>query len=202
MKKNLLFLFIALSQFTVTFGQGNEIPKDFTIVQVNKKVKDFPDEFDNRSPLSARITVSYIWINGTVNKYRDLRPERRRFFDPAADTPNEQVGEKSKSKNLNSTIIEIIMYHDSISGIITQYGDSAFSVEYFEKTNSKWWYLGGDPYNSFSECRKQFFKYANSFLSELRRSEITATVPKDTVQFLPVTESKILKFNDFKNSLT
>jgi hypothetical protein len=197
MKKNLLILSIVLGQFTAIFGQENEIPKDFTIVPVNKKVKEFPDEFDNSSPLSSRITVSYIWINGTVNKYRDLRPERSRFFDPSADTPNEQVSEKRKSKNLNSTILEVIMYHDSISGIITQYSDSAFSIEYFEKTNNKWWYLGGDPYNSFSDCRKQFLKYAGSFLSELHRAEITAIVPKDTVQFIDYLKNKAYNPKEF-----
>ena len=197
MKKNLLFLLIALAQFAVTLGQENEIPKDFTIFLVNKKVKDFPDVFDNTSALSTRITVSYIWINGTANKYREIRPERKRLYDPSADSPNEEVSEKYKNINLNSTILEVIMYHDSIAGIITQYSDSSFSIEYFEKTNNRWWYLGGDPYNSLSDCRKQFFKYASSFLSELHRAAITAKIPKDTVQFIDFLKNRAYNPNEF-----
>lgn len=168
---------------TFIFGQVEKIPNDIQITEVNKKVKEFPDIFDNSSPLMARVTVSYIWINGTNGKYHDIKPERVKLFNPA-NAPNEVVSAKWKDRFLNSTILEILIYKDSIAGVITQTGDSSFTIEQFEKTDNKWWYLGGDPYNSKFNCREQFFNYSNINLLNLRRAIQIAKVPADTLAFV------------------
>lgn len=194
-------IFIALSAFI--YGQNNEIPDDFKVTSVNKKVKEFPDVFDNSSPLSARITVSYIWIKGTVGRNHDIKPERERIFYPP-DAPNEEVSETSKNNLLNSTILEILTYHDSIAGIITQYGVSNYTIEYFESSNGKWWYVGGDPFETYTDCRQQFLKYADYFISSLRRANTVATIPGDTISFInfikkDASEPKEFLLNKLKN---
>ncbi|MFA6482973.1 MAG: hypothetical protein WCW62_10370 [Bacteroidales bacterium] len=180
----IFLLTITASIFISVLSIGQSLSGDFEILKVNKLQKDFPDEFNLSSPLKSRITLGYIWINGTDGLYRKIRIQSGKIFDPPEKTPNKVVSENARNFYLNSTISEIILYKDSLACAITRYKESRYSCEYFELDKNQWLYSGGDPCSSLEECHKQFNRSVSYLLTRMRKSRLYETVPQDTLAFV------------------
>ena len=55
---------ISVMFLSILLSCGRNVATDFKTIQVNKKVKDFPDELDLSSPLKSALSINYLMING------------------------------------------------------------------------------------------------------------------------------------------
>ena len=82
---------------------------------INKQLKDFPETFDLSTPLDAGITCSYLAVNGKDNLWRDASAYMIREYLPKCNAPDRTVNEIKKTRMLNATIKEVIVYRDSVA---------------------------------------------------------------------------------------
>lgn len=181
MKNSLTFLVLALMSI-MTYGQ--ELSTGFKTVLVNKKIKDFPDTIDLSSPLKSCISINYIMINGKDRLLREVSTVRNRSIFPDSTAPDSKVKEDNKSKILETTIKEILIYKDSISCAISEIRDSLYSIRSFYLENDKWVNGGEDGRNNMEESRLCFEKNAEQHLQMLRRTVAFSNVPVDTTSFI------------------
>lgn len=100
----LLFLFLSCNR---------DNPTDFKTINVNKKVKEFPDEADLSSPLKSAITINYLSVHGKKSMWRQISSEIIKPFFQDTTAGESNVTEMEKNKYLNTIIREIITYRDS-----------------------------------------------------------------------------------------
>ena len=151
---------------------------------VNKPLKDFPDVYDLSTPLNAGISMCYFRINGTDNLWRDASIFMHRTDKQNDEISNIKVSKKIKTKHLNDTIKEVLIYKDSVACMITRTNNSKYYVRnlYFE--DGKWLNRSEDIRNSIATSRELFYKYAPESLSELRRSNEVRKISTDTLAFV------------------
>lgn len=115
----------------------------YTSNDVNKAVKDFPEMFDQTSPLSAFVSLKYIFANGQESKYKQVASYylKDHLSDTAADI---KVNENQKNKFLNTNIIKVFVYNDSVAGVINKVSADYFGLWLFYKENGKWMSAGED----------------------------------------------------------
>lgn len=169
---------------------GQELSSDFKKITVNKKIKEFPDQFDLSSPLKSCITINYIFINGKERLLRKASTIMNKEFCPDSTVSDSKVSEDKKNQYMNTTIKEIIIYKDSIACVISEIRESYFSLRDFTLENGKWVNLCEDARNSLLESRKYFAKNANQFLHALPLFNSIATIPTDTISFINYLKEK------------
>ena len=187
MKNSLIFLVLSLLSI-MTFGQ--DLPKEFKTVLVNKKIKEFRDTIDLSSPLKTCASVNYIMINGKNSLWREVSTVRFKAFMPDPTVPDSKVTEEVKSRFLETTIKEIIYYKDSVACAISEIRDSLFSIRPFYFENGKWLQAGEDERKSMESARQHFAKYAEYNLQLLRRIIAISKVPTDTTAFIVYLKEK------------
>jgi hypothetical protein len=194
MKKNLLLLLLSM---LLLAGYAQTLSSDFKTIQINKKIKEFPDSFDLSSPLKALITFSYVNFNGKDRLLREVSTLRYRSEFPDSSAPDSQVSELRKSRILETIIKEIIYYKDSVACAISEVRDSLYSIRTFNLENSLWVQCGEDERKSIYESRKQFEKYAEENLQLLRRTIAFEKVPTDTTAFIRYLKTNSMNPKEF-----
>jgi len=194
MKNSLTLLVLALMSIW-TYGQ--DLPKEFKTVLINKKIKDFHDTFDLSSPLKTCISVNYIMINGKNRMWCEVSTVRFKASMPDSTTSDSKVTENAKSRFLETTIKEIIYYKDSIACAISEIQDSLFSIRPFYLENGKWLQAGEDERKSMESSRQHFVKYAEYNLHLLRRIIAISKVPTDTTAFIEYLKEKGCNSKEF-----
>ena len=178
--KNLLAAFILSIMPFISYAQ--ERLSNFKTVQINKKVSEFPNIIDLSSPLKTGISILYIDFNGKLNLWNDLSVERNRPSD--GSYPKYEVSEIKRNQLLNTRIISIISYEDSVAAIISELDASTYQCRWIEFENGKWYNSGEDLRNTYDEACKVFTNYAGDYLKEIRQAITFAKIPKDTLSFV------------------
>lgn len=181
MKKPLAFLLLS-SLSLIIFGQ--ELSSDFRTIQINKKIKEFPDTLDLGSPLKSCVTINYIMINGKDRLWSEVSTIKFKNSFPDPTTPDSKVNEELKSLFLETTIKEIIYYKDSIACTISEINGSNYLIRFFYLENSKWVNAGEDEIKDLENARQSFKNYADNKLHDLRRVVALSNVPTDTSSFI------------------
>ena len=165
MKKELYLIVILLFSLK-SYGQNSL--SDFNSIQINRKMKEFPDTFDLSSPLKSCITFNYLSINGKERLYRSASSLRIKAYLPDSFIPVSKVSEENKAEYLNFLLKEVIYYKDSIACVIAEIRESRYSIRTFYFENGRWVNRSENASNSIDQLRQIFKKYAGEYLNELR----------------------------------
>jgi hypothetical protein len=163
---------------------GRNVPTDFKTIQVNKKVKDFPDKLDLSSPVKSGVSIYYLTLNGKNSLWRKLSSERIKPFFPDTTGSDTNVPEKVKNRYLNTIIKEAITYKDSVAGVISEVRDSVYSIRWLNLENGKWVNSGEDEGVSIETSHQFFEKHAEKNLQNLRKINAFSYIPRDTLSFI------------------
>ncbi|MEN6618851.1 MAG: peptidase E [Rikenellaceae bacterium] len=115
----------------------------YAAIDVNKTVKYFSEMYDQDTPLNAFISLKYIFANGQESKHKQVASYylKDRLSDTASDI---KVDESRKNKFLNTTIDKVLIYKDSVAGVINKMNKDFYGLWYFYNENGKWMSAGED----------------------------------------------------------
>jgi peptidase E len=114
----------------------------YTTIDVNKKVSDFPEIFNTETPLNTFISLKYILANGQQSKLKQLSAYA--LQDALSNMADSKPTDKNKTVLLNAHIFKVLIYNDSIAGVINKYNDEFYSLWYFSHEDGKWLSSGED----------------------------------------------------------
>ncbi|MFV0419109.1 MAG: Type 1 glutamine amidotransferase-like domain-containing protein [Dysgonomonas sp.] len=110
---------------------------------VDKTVKDFVELSDKSTPLNSFISIKYIFATGKDSKYIDFVSEHIKARLPELKD-NSNINEKRKNEILDTPISRVLIYNNSLAGIISKAGDDLFGLWFFYKENNEWRSAGED----------------------------------------------------------
>lgn len=203
MKRNISLLFFIMLHLN-SFEQ--ELSQNFKIIQIDKKLIDFPDTLDLSSPLKSFITISYIMANGKNHLWRSVSTQKIKYFLPESTAPDSKLSATERVYFLNSIIKEIIIYKDSVACVISQFRETRYRIRGMNLENGKWVNIGEDVEESLESAKQHFNKYAYNSLLNLRKVQAFSSIPKDTMSFVSFVKSQGIdpkefvldKLNNFK----
>jgi hypothetical protein len=167
------------------FGQFQEIgAKDFKSYEINKRVCEYSSRYDLGTPLDSFLTFKYLESEGRQGLYRSVNSFRIRGFFPAAGSPDSEIKPEARDKLLQTKIKEIIVYKDSIAGVITDYVEPMCIITYLSLEDGKWLNAGEGLGNDLNDARKRFEENAAVFLSFIDRIREMKSVPADPAPFI------------------
>jgi hypothetical protein len=158
-----------------------ELTEGFKVIHVNKMIKEFPDSFSMSSPLQTYLSLQNFLIKNDPNYsiWGIVNVERYR-----SGAPSFSYSENEKKQVLNTRIVEVNYYNDSVATVISQVRDSHFNCRWFEFDKNKWYSCGDDNYDTYEGAHLQFTSYAQFHLNILRQVNSFEIIPKDTLSFL------------------
>ena len=120
------------------------LPADAYIkTDINKTLKDFPEIFNQETPLNAFISIKYIAVNGQDSKIKQVSSYCLK--DRLSDTvPDIQVDESRKKKLLDTQIDRMLVFEDSVAGFINKTQEDYYGLWFFYYENGKWLSAGED----------------------------------------------------------
>jgi hypothetical protein len=169
---------------TVLIACQRKVNSDFKTIQVNKKIKDFPNAIDLTSPLKAEISIDYLIITGRDSYWYKVNSERLKPFYSDTTVADSQVPENLKNRYLNSKIREIITYRDSVAWVISEENDSSFLLRWLNLEHNKWVNDGEDGRKSIEAIHQLISQNAEKALKKLRKVYAFSSLPKDTTSFI------------------
>jgi peptidase E len=115
----------------------------YITLDINKTLKDFPEIYNQETPLNTYISFKYALVNGHESKLKQLSSYylRKNMSDTVPDI---KVDEKRKNKLLDGHIDRVLIYHDSISAVINKLGENFYGLWNFYKENGNWVSAGED----------------------------------------------------------
>lgn len=116
---------------------------DYTTHEVNKVVDEFSEINNQDNPLNAFLSVRYIFANGRQSHYRQVTSIylQNRLSDTISDS---KVNDNQRSEILKTSISKVLVYNDSVAGIINKMYPDFYGVWYFYKENGRWMSAGED----------------------------------------------------------
>jgi len=153
-------------------------------ISIDKQLKDFPDIYDLSTPLNAGITCSYLIVDGKENLWRDASTYMIREYLPKAKATDRTVDKADKTRMLNGTIKEVVIYKDSVACMITQIDSAYYSIRLLGFENSKWLNIGEDLGRSIEKSKEVFYAKAPIILNKLHRAVEVKSVSTDTLAFV------------------
>lgn len=175
-----IFSFFLILTYSICSAQN--IPSEFVVTKVNKKVKEFPDTLDLSTPIKSCVTLSYVNINGKESLLSKVSTIKYKYS--FSDSDNPKVEESFKAYLLNTSIIESSIYKDSIACVISQQPDSSFSIRSFYLEQGNWVNAGENVRKTLTEARESFKERSNMLLQNLRQINLISKLPTDTIQFV------------------
>lgn len=141
----------------------------YTSRELNKAIKDFSEINNQDNPLNAFISLKYIIANGQRSKVKQLTSYS--LQDRLSDTLSDiQVSEKSRNVILNSSIDKVMIYNDSVAGVVNQMDKDYFGLWFFYKENDAWLNAGEDiGGESIFESEITFREKAKMHLEKVRK---------------------------------
>jgi hypothetical protein len=188
MKQAFTFTILLIFLSTITYSQYDE--KNTKSIEIIKKVNEYPNHFDLSSPINSFITFKYLQSEGKQGLYRSVNSYKIRDYFPKENAPDAIVKEETSEKLLNTKINEIVIYKDSVVGIITDPpAKSAFKlpmqiVTYLTFEDGKWLNAGEDIGNDLNDAREVFKRKCNYFLAYISRIKELKQAPIDTYSFV------------------
>jgi hypothetical protein len=181
MKQAFIFIVLLIILSTVTSAQNAE--KDFILNDINKKVNEYPNRFDLSSPLNSFITYKYLQSEGKQSFYQAVNSYRIKGFFPKSNSPNIEVNKKKIENLLNTKIKEVIVYKDSIAGVITEYSGAMCIITYLSYEDNNWLNAGEDLGNDLNDSREIFKRKCNNFLDVIHKIKKLKQAPIDISSF-------------------
>jgi len=115
----------------------------YKAIDVNKYIKDFPEIYNQETPLSAFVSIKYILARGQLSKLKQISSYYLK--DRMSDTvPDINVDEAKKNRILNNQIEKVLIHKDSIATVINKIGENFYSLWNFYFENGKWVSAGED----------------------------------------------------------
>lgn len=182
MKQAFTFTILLIFLSTITYSQYDE--KNTKSIEIIKKVNEYPNHFDLSSPLNSFITFKYLQSEGKQGLYQAVNSYRIKGFFPKPNSPNIEVNKKKIEDLLNTKIKEVIVYKDSIAGVITEYSEPMCIITYLSYEDGKWLNAGEDLGNDLNDAREIFKRKCNNFLDFVHRIKELKQAPIDTSSFI------------------
>ncbi|MDR0295298.1 MAG: hypothetical protein LBH91_03785 [Prevotellaceae bacterium] len=158
---------------------------DYTIIPVDKRVREFANPNDNKTPLNAFITYIYTVANGKWQEVNSLSSvTKKRNYSPEFQEKNEWL--------LDYTIKEIIMYKDSVVGVIPSFNkDPWYTIWFFYFENGRWVNIGENiGKETIEDTRQLFLKEAITRLEIVHKVKLLDIVSTDTSAFVRYLQEK------------
>ncbi|MDO9254934.1 MAG: hypothetical protein Q7U54_05410 [Bacteroidales bacterium] len=183
MKKILIGILIVLL-FEINL-KAQQISNDYKTFEIDKTVKDFPNEFNLSSPLKSFICFKYLKSEGKQGSYRSVNSYKIQGSFPIENASNITIDDAKKEALLNTKIYEIIIYNDSVAGIITDFQPPMQIITYLTLEDGKWLNAGeGFGGNDLNESRSKFKENADVQLKNIHQITKLKNVSKDTLSFI------------------
>jgi len=115
----------------------------YATIDVDKTIKNYPELFDQSSPLNAYISIINILKNGQHSKLKHVASYyiKSSYSDNVSDV---KVDENKENALINSVINKVLIFKDSIAGIINKRQKDYYGLWYFYNENGKWMSAGED----------------------------------------------------------
>lgn len=153
--------FICLFVLTMN-SHEQQISPDFKTITINKKIKEFSDQFDLSSPLHSFITLKYISINGKNRLLRSVSTVKDREIFPDSTAEDSQVPANVKNRYLEIKINEVITYKDSVAFVISEDFDEDQQFYYSIRS----FYLEAGNWVTSGESTAQNIEDAHQFVAD------------------------------------
>jgi hypothetical protein len=165
-------LFALISLFVIVSANGQQFNSDFKTIAVNKKVKEFPDRFDQSSPLNSFMTFRYTMMDGKDGMLWKTSCAVKKSLLPDSTAPDSNVPEDLKQSYLNEIVREIILYKDSTAFVITQLvqgnGEPYYSVRNFHTERGRWVNNGENLFENVEGAHENIRARAEFFYNQFR----------------------------------
>ncbi|MBE0643907.1 MAG: hypothetical protein IH600_07485 [Bacteroidetes bacterium] len=177
----------------ITFStslHAQNVADDVQVVEVNKRVRDFPDRYDLSSPLRSFVTFKHLMAKGSQSLLRSVNTYRNRAYFPEDDAPDVQVEPEKRTSILGTHIREVVLYRDSVAAVLTDYQDGPLVIiTYMIHEDGKWLSAGEDLGNDLEDARKRFREKAPWFASRIDRIRELRAAPSDSAAFVSYLET-------------
>lgn len=122
----------------------NAIPENsYTCLKINKKIKEYPVLHQTDTPLNAFISIKYIFASGKDSQYAQYASEHiKKNTESLRDNPD--IKEERREAILNIPIDRVLIYKDSLAGVISEVYEGLYGVWFFYKENNEWKSAGED----------------------------------------------------------
>ena len=168
---------------TCLHTQAQNFSDDYKWVPVNRSVFSFNDTIDLSSPLSAFVTSMYNQAAGRASRFCDIATEEFRSF--MINQKDHPVDQHKKEQLLKRNIYELILYKDSVAGIITNYDENGeYLIGYVNLEHGRWVNSGEDICPDIEAARKKIESFLPKRLEQVRRIEQLSQTPTDTIAFI------------------
>ena len=158
---------------------------DFKIIEINKRVDEYPDKYDLNSPLNSFISFKYLQSQGKQGLYRAVNSYRIKDAFPKPNAPDIEIKKDKRDALLQTRIREIIIYKDSVAGLITDYLQPPMCIiTYLSLEDGKWLNAGEGLGNDLIDAREKFKDNSKTFLQFIYRTIEFKTVSTDTSSFI------------------
>jgi len=153
-------------------SREQQISSDFKTITVNKKVREFSDQFDLRSPLRSFITLKYISLNGKNRLLKSVNSVKNRAILPDSMAEDSQVPDDVKIRYLEVMIDEVITYKDSVAFVISEDADEEqqfyYSIRSFYLEAGHWMTSGESTARNIEDAHKFIENRVELFIQDLR----------------------------------
>jgi len=169
-----LFLIVLLNSIVVQIFNN-----DFVIVEINQLAKDLPHDNPHKSSLDNYVACLHLWASG---KYDSLYSQ---MIDTKISRDFETVSHEYAQSLLNTEILEVITYKDSVSYIIAKTpGKDYLRIATTVYENGKWKANGENISFGIGNARNLIIERSCMDLAKLRKYYKVTTVSKDTASFI------------------
>ena len=161
-------------------SKAQQLPDNLKEITINKKVSDYSDTFDLKTPFSSFLTLTCLRINGNDSLFKDMSS----LSVQGKWRPIKTISEKEKKSLLETTIHKILIYKDTVAAVIVDNaGFFTFWCLYFERGV---WLNAGEAIggNSVLETQKIFLENAPIHLDFIRKIAQLEKVSTDTLAFI------------------
>jgi peptidase E len=114
---------------------------EYATTEINQKVRDFSDILSQETPLNAFVSFQYLLANGKQSAIKVLSANY--LQESMQDASDSKPDDKRREVLLNDYIYKVLVYNESIAGIINKYSDF-YSLWYFVYEDNKWLNAGED----------------------------------------------------------
>jgi hypothetical protein len=193
MKYNILGILILFSSIVL---KAQRRDNDFKTIEINKIVREYPDKFDLSSPLNSYLCFKYLLSQGKQGLYRSANSYKIQSFFPKENAPGAIIKEEKREAILNIKINEIIIYKDSVAGVLTDPPAksgiplSMQVIAFLRFEDGKWLNAGEGLGDDMNDARSKFKENAPKHLETIHQIYKLKNVSKDTASFLNYLKNK------------
>jgi len=187
MKHKLLGILLIFFGVTLNAQQKDN---DFKTIEINKTVREFPDKYDLSSPLNSYVYFKYLLSQGKQGLYRSANSYKIQSYFLNENSPDTFIKEEKKEDILNIKINKIIIYKDSVAGVLTDPSDKSGIplpmqvIAILRLEDGEWLNAGEDLGDDMGNAQLKFINNAPMQLETIHQIGKLKEVSKDTASFV------------------